>query len=242
MQPLHKYHDNSVLGTISVRALLAIPIWKGNRIIDMAHVRRIQESVKDVRCLDSGYKIICYSEEDVAGRPVEQRYIVDGQHRLSVLRDYYTTNLCEADFQCTATEVAVADEAAAIAYFNAINNTKPIHFKEDPTLIVNRYIQAFAATFVPVKRQALLRSTATHRPYLHVDRLREALLAVVDRLPAVDRWTTKIREKNAAIVRELELLLACGGLIREKSIVERAVELGFGLAVDGKLRWVADTL
>lgn len=245
MQALHTYHDGSVLGTLSARALLLIPIWKGNRIIDAGHIRTIRESVGDkIQHLDSGYRIICYNEEDANGAAVTQRYIIDGQHRLSVLREHFAATLCAPDFPVTVTEITVDSETEAIDYFNRINTAKPIHFAEDPVLVMNRYVAKMQELFPGRRKVQLLRSVATHRPFLHVDRLRDALSANYDALIKVNLadFGTRLVAKNTAILRELELMLAVGGPVRDDKIAQRCIELGFGLAFDPKLRWVTEIL
>lgn len=245
MQALHTYHDGSVLGRLSARALLLIPIWKGNRIIDAGHIRTIRESVGDkIQHLDSGYRIICYNEEDANGATVTQRYIIDGQHRLSVLREYFAGTLCAADFPVTVTEITVDSETEAIDYFNRINTAKPIHFAEDPVLVMNRYVAKMQELFPGQRKMQLLRSVATHRPFLYVDRLRDALSANYEALIRVNltEFGARLVAKNTAILRELELMLAVGGPVRDDKIAQRCLELGFGLAFDPKLRWVAEIL
>jgi hypothetical protein len=227
---------------MSVKTLCSVPIWKGNRIIDMEHVAGLKAAIKDVRHLDSGFRLLKYVEEDAEGRSVEQRYIVDGQHRLAVLRAYFEENLCVQDFMVTAIEAVVGSEIEAIAYFNRINNVKPIHYKEDPVLIVNRYIAGLQAATLAMqggrRRVQLIKSTGTHRPYLSVDRLREELLKVVDRLPEVDEFVSGAVAANGRLLRDLELGLAAGGL-KETKMAERCVELGFALAFDVRLRWIS---
>lgn len=201
----------------------------------MGHVAALKAAIKDVRHLDSGFRLLKYVEEDAEGRSIEQRYIVDGQHRLAVLRAYFEENLCVEDFMVTATEAVVGSETEAIAYFNRINNVKPIHYKEDPVLIVNRYIAGLQMAFPGRKRVQLIKSTGTHRPYLSVDRLREELLRVVDRLPDVDSFVSGAVATNGRMLRDLEIGLAAG-ISKEVKMAERCIELGFALAFD--LRWI----
>ncbi len=235
---LHTYFDGSTLRIMSARALISIPIWKGNRILDKAHAAALRASVADPQTLDSGYKIVCYEECDAGGTTVQQRYIVDGQHRVSVLKEHFAGELCAPDFNVTYTEITVSDEAAAIAYFNKINHAKPIQFKEDPQMIVNRFMTAFADCWPA--RHRVLRTLSTHRPYMHVERLREALLAHVDVLATktVDWFSDAVKRKNATLLRQYELMLASG--TKDVKIIERAHEIGFALAVDPKLRWVTE--
>jgi hypothetical protein len=242
---IHTYNDGSKLTLLTARSLCAIPIWKGNRIIDTEHVENIRRQVgHNIRRLDSGYRIIQYNEVDAEDRLVIQKYIIDGQHRVSVLKDFFAQNLCEEDFPLTATEISVNSEADAIQYFNTINNAKPIQFKEDPNLIVNKYIAKLSETFQQADKKAiqLIRSTRTQRPYLHVDSIRDVFLRRIESLKMIplDRFQESIRAVNKRLLRLLELQLATGLLKKEQGVAERCIELKFALAFDPKFEWVRD--
>ena len=121
---LHVYNDGSKLLKMSAKELISIPIWKGNRILDTAHAEHIKAAIgSDVKKLDSNYCIIQYTEPNADGVPVIQRYLIDGQHRASVVRDFFRDTLCEPDFFVTVREKGVESESDAVDYFNAINNT-----------------------------------------------------------------------------------------------------------------------
>jgi hypothetical protein len=119
---LHTYSDGSILRVMDASALIHIPIWKGNRHIDLDHVKNIKESTK-AYLLDSGYKIIQYEEDGI-----QKSYLIDGQHRVSVIIDYFKTKTIEdeyfenpiKDFKVTVTEITVSSESEAIDYFNKI--------------------------------------------------------------------------------------------------------------------------
>jgi hypothetical protein len=213
MQVIHRYNDQSRRCLTSSAALLQIPIWKGNRIIDSAHVKKITDSVgDDVQMLDSGYRLISYNEEDSEGRQIKQTYVCDGQHRLAVLRAWFDGRLCELPFDVTVTEVEVSSEEEAIYYFNRINNVKPIQFKEDPRLIANKYLAAIEKRFSTKGGSKLFRSLTTHRPYMSVDKLRDALINFQDSLATkkpID-FAVAVYEHNKNILRGLELGIALG--------------------------------
>ena len=165
MELLHLYSDGSKLYKMSALSLCRIPIWKGNRIIDLDHVQNIKESINSKAfLLDSGYKTIQYEEYDESNKPVKKTYLIDGQHRISVVVNYFDTVENAPDFMVTITEIKVESELEAIEYFNKINNVKPIQFQEDPNLLVNKYLQKLISSY-PVKSK-LFRTGATKRPYL----------------------------------------------------------------------------
>ena len=102
---LHQYNDGSVLKKMSARELVSIPIWNGNRILDKEHASKIKEAIgNNINKLDSGYTVIRYNEDASDGRVVLSSYLIDGQHRASVIRDFYNSTICEPDFQLTITE------------------------------------------------------------------------------------------------------------------------------------------
>jgi len=241
MELIHTYSDNSKLFKMSALALIRIPIWKGNRIIDLEHVKNIKESV-DYKAyfLDSGYKTIQYDELDENNKPVKKTYIIDGQHRISVVADYFENIQDAKDFLVTVTEIKVESEADAIDYFNKINNVKPIQFKEDPNLIVNKYLQRLIASY-PVKSK-LFRNGATKRPYLSVDKFREALVKKSDNLKkiSIEKFIKECKNINTKTIQELEIR-SLNEKEKEIKIITKILELEFALAWDDKFKWL-DTI
>ena len=241
---LHVYNDGSKLLKMSAKELISIPIWKGNRILDTAHAEHIKAAIgSDVKKLDSNYCIIQYTEPNADGIPVVQRYLIDGQHRASVVRDFFRDTLCEPDFFVTVREKGVESESDAVDYFNAINNTKRQHWKTDPAMIVNRYIQEIERRFNTNKKAPLVRCNGK-RPYLSSDRLREALLKVADRLKMTTEDITKFVDAawaaNGAMLKSLEVESLSGG--KNQAMLERALALKFALAYYPDLPWIRRVL
>ena len=85
-QPLFTHHDGSALFTMKARELANIPVWKGNRFIDLTHANQIRAAIGDkIEALDSTiFRIVKYKDGDV-----EQCFLVDGQHRQYVLKRFY---------------------------------------------------------------------------------------------------------------------------------------------------------
>lgn len=242
---LHTYTDGSKLKLTTAKTLIQIPIWKGNRVKDTSHIAQLKESIgSNIQHLDKGYHIIKYNETDATGREVEQSYIIDGQHRASVLVDFFTSNLCEPDFPVTYTEVTVNNEAEAIAYFNKINNVKPIHYKEDPILVANRYIEQIIKVLPGPTKSPFFRDKATHRPYMQTEKLREALVENIEKIkqkPEV--FATIVLEKNKKLLSEMSLALATGSVHKkDMSVVDKAISTGFALGFDTKMNWFYDII
>ena len=241
MDLLHIYSDGSKLFKMSASALMRIPIWKGNRIIDLDHVKNIKESIDyKAYLLDSGYKTVQYDEMDENNKPFKKTYLIDGQHRISVVADYFENVENSKDFFVTVTEIRIDSEVEAIEYFNRINNVKPIQFKEDPNLIINKYIQRLLASY-PVKSK-LFRNGATKRPYLSVDKFRDALLKRVDNLKkiSIEKFIKECKTTNTKIIQELEIR-SLNENEKELKIILKILELDFGLAWDDKFKWL-DTI
>ena len=250
MATLHTYNDGSVLKILTARELVAVPIWKGQRILDKAHADNIKSAIAAVEgkpsSLDSGYSIVKYNEENADGQLVESSYLIDGQHRASVIRDYYQENFCEADFNVTVTEKSVESEAEAIEYFNRINNVKAQQWKTEPQLIINRYLEAFEKGFNKNKKQLLIRPGTTARPYLSSDHLREALKRNVDLIKhihaeALAKFVRAAEEHNRLLLNKfaIELTQTC---VKDEKLKERAIKANFALAYDTKLAWLSDVL
>jgi hypothetical protein len=207
---------------MTARELVAIPVWKGNRTLDVAHAKAIAAAVTDIRTLDSGYRIVNYMEPDATGTPVRQSYLIDGQHRCHILR-----SATALDFPVIVTEKDVASESDAIDFFNTINTVKPQQWSIDPALIVNLYIVELEKAFPKMIRPS------THRPYLSVDRLREALKRLPLKAKAVTACVAKARAKNEVLLQDA-IMRSNYDLVENK----RAIANGFMLGLD--LGWVKE--
>ena len=242
MELLHTYSDGSKLYKMSALALTRIPIWKGNRIIDLNHVNNIKKSIESkATLLDSGYKIIQYDELDEKEKSIKKTYLIDGQHRITVVSDYFDNKQDAKDFPVTVTEIKLESELEAIEYFNKINNVKPIKFEEDPNLIVNKYIQQLNIAYL--SKQKLLRTGITKRPYLSIDKFREVLIKKVDKLKqiSVDNFVHECKLINSKLIQELEIR-ALNEKDKEIKIINRILEFKFALAWDEKFKWLDQIL
>jgi hypothetical protein len=238
--------DGSKLRVISSRDLIALPIWKGNRVIDLKHVENIKREIgSNVKQLDFGYRIVTYTTQDAIGTPVKESYIVDGQHRARVLKDYYQETLCEPDFEVVVLEKEVEAEYDVIEYFNALNNSKPIKYM-DTNLVINRYIAELEKGFNTKRGQAalLIRPKDTRRPYLSVEKVREVLQSRAARLKTgaadIVAFVLRVKKWNQAKVKTaaLDALSAT----KEADMIVAAAKLEFMLAVWPKLPWVDECL
>jgi hypothetical protein len=226
---------------MSAKSLIQIPIWKGNRIIDLKHVANIQQSIQNqVTLLDSGYKTIQYTEYDQNNNAIKKTYIIDGQHRLSVVSSYFENSPDAPDFYVTVTQMKVPCEADVIDYFNKINNVKPIQFEEDPNIIVNKYIQALSIEFN--KNILMLRSGSTKRPYLSIDKFRNILCKRAHELKniPVDKFIKKCQEINEILLSKINGIRS-EKVTKDDKLIDKMLQLDFALAWDDKFRWI-DTL
>ena len=242
---LHKLSDGSSLRIMGAKELIRIPIWKGNRIIDQSHVDTIKNSIKgNVRALDFGYRIVSLMVDDAGGNQVRELFIIDGQHRHRVLYDYFHENICVEDFPIVIIEKEVQQESDIIAYFKKLNTQMAIPWKSDPSMIANQYIGAIEGVFKKDKKP-LIRSGATKRPYLSIEKLREALIDVCKRgllgegADDVRSFIERVVAYNARSLKDADIasLSAKKG---DADIIQRAAALKFMLAVDLNLGWISE--
>ena len=242
---LHTLHDGSALKVINAKELVRIPVWHGNRIIDISHVQKIKKGINgNVQKLDNGYRIVTYKEKDAGGNYIQNSCIIDGQHRHRVLSDHFQESLCEPDFPIVVLEKHVDCEAEIITCFKELNNQMPILWKSDPNMVANEYIKELSLVFNS-KRDSLIRSKPTTRPYLSAERLREGLVLFSEQLkdaPAdikmfVER-VIKYNEKQLNLA-EMNALHSKKGLAE---ILGKAFTHKFMLAVDPKLPWIRECL
>lgn len=242
MTVLFIHSDGSITKKITIKELLIIPIWKGNRILDKDHVLKIKNAVGlNIKSLDHGYRIIKYNEISTDNEPVEQSYIIDGQHRLSVIRDHFSAGY-QDDFEVLVTERQVASELDAIEYFNELNMVKPQSWTTDPNLISNLYIVALEKKFNTKKIQ-LIRKGNTKRPYLSSDKLREKLCSISASLKTNTDFINKFAERAIGYNTTLKTQYA-SNLKKEyeEKFSEKAASIGFFLGLDPKLKWVDELL
>jgi len=219
-----------------------IPVWKGQRILNQAHADSIKEAIgPNVNRLDSGYTIIKYQEVEVDGCEIVVSYLIDGQHRASVLRDYYKDVICEPGFQLTVTEKEVESESDAIDYFNTINNAKPQCWT-DPTQIVNKYMMFLEKKFNTNRKCLLIRPGSTNRPYLSSEKLREVLKKNIQKTTKhtakdVEDFVEKVDKLNKDMLRVFELETT-QEKVKDATMKERAITIKFALAYDTHLKWM----
>jgi hypothetical protein len=237
-------HDGSRLRTLGAKELIEIPIWKGNRIIDMVHVQRIKDGIRgNVQKLEFSYRVARITEMDAGGNPITMSYVIDGQHRHKVLCDHYKENLCEPDFPVVVLEKDMTCEAEIISYFRELNCQKPIEWKSDPMVLANQYIAQLIAEF-NFGAKKLIRQGSTQRPYVSVDALRDALFACKDMLKEGDSvaFARRVLEYNANRLKGADMPVILGYKKADAEKIQKAAALRFMLAVDKNLPWVRECL
>lgn len=225
---LHVFSDRSIMRKMPVKDLIRIPIWQGNRLLCEEHKQQIQESLKgNIRSLDlKPYHIITYPIDD------EYRsFIIDGQHRVAILKEAFYQNPEQENFDCIVIERACQTETEAIEYFKILNTTRAVEWKHDPNLIANVFIKALEKEF-NVGKLRRVRPAGAHRPYLSVEKFREAICRRGFEGKSVETFITMVRRLNS---ESLERLKTAG--IKNK-MEQKAVELGFCLALDEKFKWL----
>jgi hypothetical protein len=245
---LHTLNDGSKVLRMPMSRLLEIPVWQGNRIISQAHVSAIARSVKDnIKFLDSGYRTVRYQDTDAAGKPVMVRNIVDGQHRMEVLRRHINDLAgFVGDFDVLVTEKDVNSELEIIEHFNMINAVNPIKWT-DKNLVINAYIAELEFAFNTVKVQLIRNKSGTKRPFLSVEKLRNALAAQEGRLHTntgeIKEFVGRVQEWNRLQLAGADIrLLGMDRNAADSKMWERCIEKKFMLAYDPKLEWIADLL
>ena len=233
---IHTFSDRSVLVKMKAKELIGIPVWKGNRFIDLEHAERISSAIENVNNLDSTiFRVVKYIDGTV-----EQKYLVDGQHRQHVIKKYYEEHyILPINFDVLVHEKTVDSEADAIEYFNAINNVKPQQ-DNDPKMLANKYIVALEKKFPKLIRPE---GKGTKRPFLSNDLLRKGLEENASMLKQsnefIKRFIERVDAWNKKRIQEYEL-----GLIetKEQSVLKSCTDKKFILAFDARLLWIKECL
>ena len=243
---LYKFNDDSVMAVMSSHDLLNIPVWKGNRILDITHSEEIKKAIGDnIRLLDhSPFRVVKYKEMDINNKMIEQKYLIDGQHRAFTIKAYTESNPFE-HFNVLVIEKAVDSEADAIEYFNTINNVKPQQWKQDISLLTNKYILAFEKEFNKDKKNPLIRNGVTKRPFVSSDKFREVLkengVLLKQNQSAIDTFIVKVKAYNAKQLLYFEAAQAFES-DKKAGYMAACIKKGFALAFEQSLPWVKECL
>ena len=240
---LHTLHDGTEVRLMAARSLITLPVWKNNRNLHKDHVDKLtRDTAKNPKVLDHNYFVGVLEEEDASGKPVEQAYIIDGQHRYHVLRQYFQNPLAE-DFEILVYQKRCANEVALIDTFNAINNIQPLKLWEDEATILNSYVESLMYEFNKKKVQ-WIRPGKPHRPYLSSDALREGLRAVMPQLvktqEGAEEFARQVRLWNDRHVRDADVFVLGIRARKDADMFEKGAKQGFVLAYHDKLRWIDD--
>lgn len=225
--------DGSFFKTYSARALTQIPVWNGNRLIDPDHIHRIKQTMNNIKNLNiNPFRVALVKDDDGS----TSRFIIDGQHRHHILKEYFTNPESE-DFQVLVAGKTFNSEDEIMNYFKILNNTKAISWKEDPVMVANRYIEALMKEFNKNPKRPMIRSgSSVRRPFLSVDKLRDTLLSrrVFDWTETPLDLVERAKQKNMEVIGSLHIK----DVFQLRDMETRALDYGFGLAMDEKLPWI----
>lgn len=238
---LFTFADGSTLHQISARRLIAIPVWEGNRTLDEEHVAELTRAIKNPHDIQGPFTVVEYPDEE--GRP--HRRIIDGQHRREVLVRHFGATSAEAptaDFPVIVRLHKIADHAAAIALFQAINNAKPMVYKGSPTERLHEFSEALRRHCVYDKGRtglvALIRPCSTVRPFLSIEHLEDALKRY--RIHERTDLTPQTLVDHAMGMNEFYAADPAGipGRFTQSTLI-KAAELGFYLGLDPTCAWLS---
>jgi hypothetical protein len=231
MTDLFRTTDGSLYRVVSAKWLSNVPVWKGNRVIDMTHVDRIREGLKgNIPLLNSNPFRLAFIKED---DEVVAKYIIDGQHRHHLLKEYFQLSSA-LDFNIIVAAKQFGNEDDIIDYFKLINTTKSIPWKQDPVMVANNYVAALMKQFNTDTKFPLIRAGKTMRPFMSADKLRDALISkhVHDwkkgPVEFAEECVTKNEEKTEGLKLKDELT----------SMETRALRYNFALALDDTFGWI----
>jgi hypothetical protein len=244
-KPLFTYNDDSELHKMSMKRLLRIPIWKGNRIINQKHLQTIQSSIGvNIKLLDDGFKIVRVPNITDDGEEVIEEYVIDGQHRLKVISNYFNANPDDDDDYPVMVRIYVAEsECQIIDIFNKLNNSCPILF-DDPKIVANRYLEAVCSQFPSTKSFIPFKPTKCNRPSLNMCELRTRIEENISKIreQTPEEFAAKVVQKNKDLVKLLTKKLDKNPDHTEASIIKKCIEKKFALAFSKSISWFSDLL
>jgi hypothetical protein len=153
------FKDGSVLKKYQASMVCLLEIWNGNRVRDDNHVSRINNSLDTVMSLDRQPYTVALITVD--GQ--ERKFVIDGQHRIAVLKRYFEA-LDVSDFEVLVIEKVFADETEIIQYFKILNQTKSIQWREDPVMVANTFVSLLCKEFNKDPKKPLIKPGKTNKP------------------------------------------------------------------------------
>ena len=229
---LHSFHDGSELKVLSAKELATIEIWHSQRTLDVKHKNYISHQVENsIQSLDGSlYHIVRYPPDEDSE---EIRRIIDGQHRAAVLKEYFEKNPGAETFPVLVKEKFCETEEEAIAYFKILNTTKAIEWKEDPSLVAQKYLEALYTIFKNDKNK-FFRTAKTKRPFVQIEKLQQAL---IPRIWRISQMTPDVfaEEVFAWNEKKLDDLINMDG---RSSIQDQALAKSFTLGLDDTFPWL----
>lgn len=225
--------DGSTFKIFSARALSQLPVWNGNRVVDMDHIAKIKQTMNNIKNLNiNPFRVAIVNDED--GKPV--LYIIDGQHRHFIFREYFANPLAE-DFQVLVAGKKFNNEDEIMNYFKILNNTKAISWKDDPVMVANKYIEAIMIEFNKNPKRPMIRTgSRINRPFMSVDKLREVLLErrVFDWQETPQDFVERAKRRNMEVISSLHLK----DVFQLRDMETRALDYRFGIGLDDKFAWI----
>ena len=240
---LFTFHDNSVLRTMKILDVLKIPIWEGNRILDEEHKNAIETQIKEnVQCLDlKPYHIVSYPSVDELNQPSIAYRIVDGQHRVCILRSYYARNPTMQNFHVLVNEKRCESLDEVVEYFKILNHTKSIIWSGDKQLIamniINQLINYFKNQNSALQKNFKMGRTV--KPFLDIYELRDVLTNYP--LDTLQEFDVEIFCKNTFAYNKT-LLNNIVVKQKKQAYEDKALKLGFALALEKPSKWVYNVL
>ena len=231
---LFVFQNKAILRSMSVQDLIKIPIWEGNRILDEEHKAEIAKQVGEkIQGLDiQPFHVVCYVEDQEDGGKELVYKIIDGQHRVKVIKEYCATVESPVNFPVLVVEKRCADANDVIQYFKVLNHVKAIQWKEDENMVIMSYILAmmdYFATIGGVGYRKYFKNSKTQKPYLDITAFRDALRKRpwgIMRLQemSVSEFAEFMWLENRRILDSLEMK------VNKNKVEEKAVTIQFGLA------------
>ena len=234
---LYKFSDGSILRLIDARDLSSVEIWHSQRTLDPKHKQGIQKQVTtNIQALDGSlYHIVRYPPDEEGEEDI--RRIIDGQHRASILRDYFEKSDAKS-FQILVKEKCCKTEEEAIQYFKVLNHTKAIEWKEDPRLVAQKYLNTLLAAFANEKNK-FFRVSKTKRPFIQIEKL---LTIFLNRRIGMGMEIQPEEFAQKALAwneTKIDHILAQAS---RSGVEDHALSIGFMLGLDENFSWLDSVL
>lgn len=250
---LFKHADGSFLYETSAKWLCNVPVWSGQRTLNEEHGLKIYEKIRGNPSL---VNTAIFTVAIVPSTPIDEmsdissndrNFLLDGQHRQFAIRRIFSENPTAEDFTVLVRMKEFSSSKEIIHEFQVLNSTLAMKYSESEEAKTHKFIMDINERLGNRKKvgnkvliDEPIKPSTTHRPWASEEdftlalKKHKYLAGDID----IDEIVEKTISKNKALMLGVDVY--CSRYKISRAIQEKAMKIGFMLALDPKFSWMAE--